>query len=254
MSDKKFDGIMLPPGSPKVSGGFPLSRTVMTRTTELDSYFYKCSKDSKGSNTLINNVNNNIKNQNRNKNTTTNKEDKEQPSFNGSFIITGAVSCASLKQEDTWAYDCVQSLDFFNALNNNDKDNPKDNPKDNDKDTTTKDNPNPTTTKETTSPQNIKSTKSSKHSLTSIKLIAGVFDGHDGPQMSDYCREHMIPHIIEELKKKEKVKKQQQTTSHHTHHTLHTCPLTLMCPPLPPTPCNRTNRLRILRAPSSNTR
>eukprot|EP00518_Triparma_eleuthera_P016157 CAMPEP_0197553980 /NCGR_PEP_ID=MMETSP1320-20131121/10308_1 /TAXON_ID=91990 /ORGANISM="Bolidomonas sp., Strain RCC2347" /LENGTH=377 /DNA_ID=CAMNT_0043114821 /DNA_START=548 /DNA_END=1680 /DNA_ORIENTATION=+ len=113
--------------------------------------------------------------------------------------------------------DCVQSLDFFNALNNNDKDN--------DKDTTTKDNPNPTTTedtttKETTSPQNIKSSKSSKHSLTSIKLIAGVFDGHDGPQMSDYCREHMIPHIIEELKKKEKDESSENSKSSIINHSL----------------------------------
>ena len=48
-------------------------------------------------------------------------------------------------------------------------------------------------------------------SLSSVKVIAGVFDGHDGPAMSDYCAEGMIGHVVEELKTKV------NTTSHHTH-------------------------------------
>ncbi|GMI07097.1 hypothetical protein TrVE_jg4728 [Triparma verrucosa] len=95
-----------PPMSPKESRGFPLSRTVMTKTECLPAV-----------------------------------------SRFDSFHIQSAISTASLKGEDRSCFD----------------------------------------------------TTTVASALPTVALFAGVFDGHDGPDCSEYCRIGMIPHVTSAL-------------------------------------------------------
>ncbi|GMH93580.1 hypothetical protein TL16_g12669 [Triparma laevis f. inornata] len=108
MYDQRESDMVSPPMSPKESRGFPMSRTVMTKTVSLPPVLrFK------------------------------------------SFHVNSAISTASLKGEDRSCFDAGST---------------------------------PLTT-----------------ALPTAGLFAGVFDGHDGPDCSEYCRVAMIPHFISSL-------------------------------------------------------